>query len=110
MKEGSDREEVQTREGREIKGRGGEARGSVGYPFESWKLFQRADTLMDGQNSLCLFVLSYHPASLHVEDIQQPLETLTVLPHGSTSGKMHNVTTEYTHSPLSHAYNLCNST
>lgn len=56
MTEGSDCEEVETGEGREIKGRGGEAGGSVGHPFESWKQIQTADMLMDSQTALCVFL------------------------------------------------------
>lgn len=72
MKEGSDAERVEAGETREGKWRRGERRrgeawgGSVGYPFESWKLIQRADKLRDGQTakqpSVCLCIVpSFRP-------------------------------------------------
>lgn len=98
MEEGSDGEEVETGEGREIKGRGGEAGGSVGYPFESWKLIQRADMLLDSQTALCV--------SLHCSVIRPRYKLRTFsslwkhLLHfliGQSLENMHNITTEYTH-------------
>lgn len=61
MKEGSDGGGGGGRGG---KGNEGEAGGSVGYPFESWKLIQGADMLTDDQTAkqpncpLCI-VLSF---------------------------------------------------
>lgn len=95
MKEGSDGEEVETGEGREMKGRGGDAGGSVGYPFESWKLTQRADMFTDKQAALCV--------SLYCPVIQPHYTVRTFNSFWKhllyfLMENMHNITTEYTHS------------
>lgn len=91
--------------GREMKGRGGETGGSVGYPFESWKLIQRADMLTDGQTALCVSL--YCPAiqpHYTVRTFNSLWKHLLYFLIGQSLENRHNITTEYTHSlysPLS---------
>lgn len=104
MKEGSDMGGGGDGGGDKGERRGGEAGGSVGYPFESWKLIQTADMLMNGQTALCVSL--YCP-------VIQPHYTLRtssslwkhLLCFLIALENMHNITNEYTHSlcsPLCH--------
>lgn len=100
MKEGSDGEGEETGREGEMKGRGGDTGGSVGYPFESWKLIQRADMFTDSQTALCV--------SLYCPAIQPHYTGRTFNSFWKhllyfLMENMHNITDEYTQSLYSTA-------